>query len=257
MNKTLATTLAVLGIAITLLGCGNGETTTSHVRGAMSGAESSQQESLGGSSCAQQASWGKCSESWMHPVCSDACGGAANAAPSSEPSTQPSQVWYWIPSSPSASPSPSVDGYSCEQQASWGKCSESWMHPVCSYACGGSASAADYGNQTPPPPAQYPGTLSTLPYPYNNNGVMVPNIGPGLYANNTGLLYPDIGGGYRSFPYSNSTTNGVMGNGEGLVTPNFAGTYTHAPYWNGKTFPYEDRFPQISSGSPMTHIVAP
>lgn len=30
---------------------------------------------------------------------------------------------------------PSVGGHSCEQQKAWGKCKETWMHPVCSDVC--------------------------------------------------------------------------------------------------------------------------
>ena len=66
----------------------------------------------------------------------------------------------------------------------------------------------------------------------------MPNLTyPGIYSNNSGLLYPSVGGS-GSFPYTNSTTNGVMGNGQGLVTPNYTGGYAHAPYWNGKVFRY-------------------
>ena len=215
--------------AASLLACGSldNPTTTTHTS-SLAGAESSEQGWVGGHSCEEQASWGKCSESWMHPVCSYACGGSASAAVSQSGSS--SQGGY-------------IDGHSCEEQASWGKCSESWMHPVCSYACGGSQQVYYWVPSAPSAPAQpapqqpqYGG--STLPYPFNNNGLMIPRLSPyELWSNNTGLLYPSVGGS-GSFPYSNSTTNGVMGTGTGLVTTNIAGGYAYSPYWNGGLKPY-------------------
>lgn len=143
----------------------------------------------------------------------------------------------------------SVGGYSCEEQASWGKCSESWMHPVCSYACGGQADNQTYWYLAPvaaqpqaesqTQPTQPAGRgISTLPPPYDNNGLMIPNMeAPYLWANNTGLIYNNVGAG-GSYPYTNSTTNGVMGDGTGLVTPNWQGGYAYSPYWEGKRSPF-------------------
>ena len=231
-------TIPVLIALAAVVACGSAEmsatrtSTTKSSTGSFAGAESNSQGWVGGHSCEEQASWGKCSESWMHPVCSYACGGDSKDSQSG-----------W------------VGGHSCEEQASWGKCSESWMHPVCSSACGLSAGQVYYWSPNAPQAEQQPqqpaipqnsqnpqppryGT-STLPYPFNNNGLMIPNLGPHeLWSNNTGLLYPNVGGA-NAFPYSNSTSTGVMGDGTGLVTTNWSGGYSFSPYWNGMRTPYK------------------
>ena len=70
---------------------------------------------VGGYTCEQQVAWGKCSQSWMHPVCDYACGGSGyGSGYGSDP----------------------LSGYTCEQQAGWGKCSQPWMQPTCDYICG-------------------------------------------------------------------------------------------------------------------------
>lgn len=74
---------------------------------------------VGGYTCEEQAKWGKCSESWMHPVCDGVCSPGKPADTSG------------------ATAGLEVGGYTCEQQAKWGKCSESWMHPVCDSVCSG------------------------------------------------------------------------------------------------------------------------
>ena len=80
--------------------------------------------SVGGYSCDQQKAWGKCSESWMHPVCDSACGSSGSTN-------------YWPGTNVQTTGTfGSVGGYTCEQQQAWGKCSESWMHPVCDSVCG-------------------------------------------------------------------------------------------------------------------------
>ncbi len=121
---------------------------------------------IGGFSCEDQARWGKCSESWMHPVCDYACGGASTY----------------------------VGGYTCEQQASWGKCGEPWMHPVCDHACGGGSG----------PRIAY--------YVQLANGQVVP-----VYVNpQGGVLYPDLGANnspvYYPRPYEDRqyTTGGLL-----------------------------------------------
>lgn len=66
-------------------------------------------------SCAQQAGFGKCGESWMKGFCNKSC----NRCPTQCSDTPP-------------------DGnYTCAQQASWGKCGESWMVPAghCLHSC--------------------------------------------------------------------------------------------------------------------------
>jgi hypothetical protein len=106
------------------------------------------------------------------------------------------------------------------------------MHPVCNNACGGENN--NYWYLVNSAPSQGPVNLSTLPYPFDNNGLMVPNLDyPSIYSNNTGLIYNNVGGN-SSFPYTNSSTTGEMGSGQGLVTPNFGGGYTYPPYWNGE-----------------------
>jgi hypothetical protein len=124
---------------------------------------------IGGYSCEDQARWGKCGESWMHPVCDYACGSGGG-----------SSVY--------------VGGYSCEQQASWGKCGESWMHPVCDHVCGGG------------------GGLRIAYYLQLANGQVVP-----VYFNpQGGLLYPDLGANnspvYHPRPYEDRqyTTGGLL-----------------------------------------------
>ena len=136
---------------------------------------------VGGYSCEQQASWGKCGEPWMHPTCDDAC--------------------KWTPNT--------IGGHTCEQQASWGKCGEAWMHPTCDYACPNVQGGGYY----------YPSG------PYTNGGLIYPDLGahngrggyypyPGPYTNG-GLIYPDLGahngggGYYPSFP-GGYTTGGLI-----------------------------------------------
>lgn len=139
--------------------------------------------SIGGYSCEQQASWGKCSESWMHPTCDYACPVL----------------------------SPSIGGYSCEQQASWGKCGESWMHPTCDYACpatgnrgyaNGGLMYPDLGAHNGP---RYGGGYGGGGG-YTNGGLMYPDLGAhngggcGRGYTNGGLIYPDLGG--HNGPYN-------------------------------------------------------
>ena len=156
-----------------------------------------QTDSVGGYSCEQQASWGKCGEPWMHPDCSHACR-------------------YTV----------GVGGYSCEQQASWGKCGEPWMHPICSQACGATQprprfyscqDLASWGYCSEPRVYAACGLWCSPRYPdrawpsggdRNPNGLIYPNLGAGFYYDGRyyyyhpggystgGLVYPNLGVGY-------------------------------------------------------------
>jgi len=64
--------------------------------------------------CAQQASWNKCGESWMQNYCHKSCGRCTSSCTDDPPSGQ----------------------YTCSQQASWNKCGESWMQNYCHRSCG-------------------------------------------------------------------------------------------------------------------------
>uniref|UniRef100_A0A1D1ZTE6 mannan endo-1,4-beta-mannosidase n=1 Tax=Auxenochlorella protothecoides TaxID=3075 RepID=A0A1D1ZTE6_AUXPR len=67
--------------------------------------------------CAQQASWGKCSESWMSGYCLRSCGKCSCTGGATCSDVAPSAA------------------YSCAQQAAWGKCNESWMAGKCNKSC--------------------------------------------------------------------------------------------------------------------------
>ena len=69
-------------------------------------------------SCAQQAGWGKCDESWMKGLCNRSCDRCQTGD-----GTECIDV-------------PPDDRYSCDQQAAWGKCQESWMRGFCVASCG-------------------------------------------------------------------------------------------------------------------------
>ncbi|KAK9902791.1 hypothetical protein WJX75_006160 [Coccomyxa subellipsoidea] len=108
--------------------------------------------------CAQQAGWGQCGQSWMQGFCAQSCG-RCSAPPSGCTDTPPDnqytcaqQAGYgqcgqsWMQgfcaqscgrcsSSCSDSPPPG-NAYTCAQQAGWGKCSESWMTGYCLKSCG-------------------------------------------------------------------------------------------------------------------------
>ncbi len=70
--------------------------------------------------CAQQAEWGKCDESWMDGYCDATCGRC-------DTETAPAPVCTDV--APDSN-------YTCEQQASWGKCDEPWMADFCDASCG-------------------------------------------------------------------------------------------------------------------------
>ena len=65
-------------------------------------------------SCAQQAGWGKCGESWMKGYCNSSCKRCPLCTDVAPPGTS----------------------YTCAQQASWGKCGQSWMQGYCKVSCG-------------------------------------------------------------------------------------------------------------------------
>jgi mannan endo-1,4-beta-mannosidase len=64
--------------------------------------------------CSQQASWGKCSESFMQGFCLRSCGMCSGGCTDIPPDNV----------------------YTCYQQASWGKCGESFMQGFCLQTCG-------------------------------------------------------------------------------------------------------------------------
>jgi len=82
-----------------------------------------------GYSCAKQAAWGKCSESFMQsPVCDYSCGRCSAATPVASPTIVPAAC---------SDNYPFKDGYTCAQQAAWGQCGMSFMQsPVCDKSCG-------------------------------------------------------------------------------------------------------------------------
>ena len=105
----------------------------------------------------------------------------------------------------------SIGGYTCEEQASWGKCGESWMHPTCSYACPANGPAVLNGyyylDTTGTIGYFQNGQLLQVYYPqrsggYTSGGLLYPNLGAcnggctggGGYTTG-GLLYPDLGAG--------------------------------------------------------------
>ncbi|KAJ9466643.1 Mannan endo-1 [Diplonema papillatum] len=92
--------------------------------------------------CAQQASFGKCSESWMVASgrCRASCG---DCAPPPATPAPPRPV-------PGCTDIPPSTAFTCPQQASWGKCGETWMQDRCHLSCGRCAAAPI------PPPTQRP-----------------------------------------------------------------------------------------------------
>jgi len=179
-------------IALMLYGCGGfdaahrSEAQVSKLQGA---------NSIGGSTCEQQAAWGKCGESWMHPTCDAACGSQGH----------------------------SIGGASCEQQAAWGKCGESWMHPTCDSAC----PATGYYYYDP----NVPGRLVYVDLGAHNGPNDHGRNGGRVYTNG-GLLYPDLGarnggcggggGGYTNggliYPDLGAHNGGSYGGGGGGYT---------------------------------------
>jgi len=105
----------------------------------------------------------------------------------------------------------SIGGYTCEEQASWGKCSEGWMHPTCSYACPAAAPAVLNGYfylDTAGTIGYFQnGQLLNVYYPqrsggYTNGGLVYPDLGACNSGCNSGggyttggLLYPNLGAG--------------------------------------------------------------
>lgn len=67
--------------------------------------------------CAQQKSWGKCSEPWMQGYCCSTCNGGGGTCSNNGP--------------------PPGSSYTCAQQKAWGKCSEPWMKGYCCSTCNG------------------------------------------------------------------------------------------------------------------------
>ncbi len=92
-------------------------------------------------SCAQQAGWGKCNETWMRGHCDSSCGRCRAQGASG-----------------TCSDNPPDDRYSCAQQAGWGKCNETWMQGRCDISCG---RCKPNGPQSPQPPE--PGNGSSNP----------------------------------------------------------------------------------------------
>ena len=102
----------------------------------------------GGYTCAQQAGWGKCGEAWMRGYCCRSCAGCAagcvdahQGSPSAPPALTAAPTGLRSPS-PSAAPThacgdvpPPGGGYTCAQQAGWGKCGEAWMRGYCCRTC--------------------------------------------------------------------------------------------------------------------------
>ena len=77
-------------------------------------------------SCSDQASWGKCSESWMAGYCCTSCTEACESQCSSSSS---SNTEY------SCDDDVSPDDNTCSDQASWDKCDEDWMEGYCCSSC--------------------------------------------------------------------------------------------------------------------------
>jgi len=65
-------------------------------------------------SCAQQAGWGKCGETWMRGYCNYSCKRCPLCADVAPPGSS----------------------YTCAQQVSWGKCGQTWMQGYCKLSCG-------------------------------------------------------------------------------------------------------------------------
>lgn len=102
----------------------------------------------GGITCAQRKAWKSCDESWMTSgnYCRATCGACTITPTTPTPSSS---------SSPPTSSGSCVDvtpsgGYSCAQQAAWGKCSEAWVQQggFCRATCG--LCKPDCGDVQPP-----------------------------------------------------------------------------------------------------------
>ena len=81
-------------------------------------------------SCAQQASWGKCSAPFMKGFCCRSCHGCKGCSPAPPPAP---------PTPPGCTDDPPAPGtYTCEQQKEWGKCdvkTNPWMAGYCCKSC--------------------------------------------------------------------------------------------------------------------------
>ncbi|PAV65292.1 hypothetical protein WR25_13032 [Diploscapter pachys] len=82
-------------------------------------------------SCSQQAGWNKCGESWMQGYCCMSCKRCAGSGGSNSTNPPPTSA------PPSGCTDVPPDGsYTCQQQAGFGKCNESWMQGHCDLSCG-------------------------------------------------------------------------------------------------------------------------
>ncbi len=88
-------------------------------------------------SCAQQAAWGKCDESWMHGFCNRSCDRCQSGEGTECLDVAPD------------------DRYTCKEQAGWGKCKESWMRGFCVLSCGQCLPNGNSGCTDIPPDDQY------------------------------------------------------------------------------------------------------
>ena len=94
-----------------------------------------------GYTCAQQAGYGQCGQSWLQaPYCMKSCGrctGGSTPVTLPTPVALPNPNPTSTPVTPCTNTYPYTDGYTCAQQAAWGKCTEPWMQaPVCNHSCG-------------------------------------------------------------------------------------------------------------------------
>jgi len=117
--------------------------------------------------CAQQASWGKCGETFMKGFCCrscHACKGCTNPPPVPPPP----------PPTPGCSDDPPAPGtYSCAKQKEWGKCdtkANPWMAGFCCKSCFGcdpkcGKATPPPAPSPPPPPPPTPGCTDVPPAP--------------------------------------------------------------------------------------------
>ena len=103
----------------------------------------------------QQASWGKCSQTWMNGFCCkscpNSCGGSRKpAAPKPRPMNKPR-------SNGNDNPPPNTR-HTCKQQASWGKCSQTWMKGFCCKSCSNSCEGSRKPTAPKPRPTNKPGS---------------------------------------------------------------------------------------------------
>lgn len=115
---------------------------------------------------------------------------------------------------------PKVGGYTCEQQKSWGKCSEPWMHPTCNAVCGtANTGKSQSGTQQSSADQGTTGGTST-----HSQTTSATQTSTATSQTNTATTNSGNGGsnqqgqGNNATPNTNGTPSGNMGGGTGQAT---------------------------------------